>query len=201
MHIVDGKGLLCPQPLILTRKALKNCLPGETLRVECDNRTAFQNILTFLSDQGLSPTGTEEGQLYVVEVVNQPGMISPEGGIPTPEPTCGSTAYVVSVSSDRMGDGDPQLGAILMKGFLNALTEQPVLPTHLVFYNSGVKLTTLASGVLSSLKALEESGTEIMVCGTCVDFYDLKGQLGAGKISNMYTITETMAKTGHVVRP
>ena len=34
MQTVDGKGLLCPQPLILTRKALKKCLPGETLKIE-----------------------------------------------------------------------------------------------------------------------------------------------------------------------
>ena len=64
-----------------------------------------------------------------------------------------------------MGEGDPQLGSILMKGFLNALIEQPVLPTHLLFYNSGVKLTTADSGVITSLHALEEGGVEILICG------------------------------------
>jgi selenium metabolism protein YedF len=100
-----------------------------------------------------------------------------------------------------MGEGDPQLGTLLMKGFLNALHEQQVLPTHLVFYNSGVKLTTAGSGVSSSLQSLEESGVEILICGTCVDFYEIRDQLVAGKISNMFTITETMAKTGHIVKP
>jgi selenium metabolism protein YedF len=100
-----------------------------------------------------------------------------------------------------MGEGDPQLGMILMKGFINALIEQPVLPTHLIFYNAGVLLTTVDSGVIHSLKSLEESGIEILVCGTCVDFYDIKAQRAVGKISNMFTITETMAKSGHVVKP
>ena len=201
MQVVDGKGLLCPQPLILTRKALKKCLPGETLKIECDNRTAYQNILTYLNDQSLAPQGKEAGGIFHIEVINEVVQPKEETGSYRIDPRVCSSAYVVVVSSDRMGEGDPQLGTILMKGFLNALHEQPILPTHLIFYNSGVKLTTVDSGVSSSLKALEESGVEIFICGTCVDFYRIKEQLAVGKISNMFTITETMARTGHVIQP
>lgn len=197
---VDGKGLLCPQPLILTRKALKKSEAGESLVIECDNRTAYQNIITFLEDQALSPAGSEENGIFRIDVVNQPSRKEEADQI-APVPGVKSPAYVVVVSSDRMGEGDPQLGAILMKGFLNALNEQPVLPTHLVFYNAGAKLATKDSGVFNSLQVLEESGVEILVCGTCADFYGIKEQLGVGRISNMFTITETMARTGHVVRP
>lgn len=200
MQKVDGKGLLCPQPLILTRKALKMSEAGETLVVECDNRTAYQNILTFLKDQELAPRGTEEEGIFKIEVVNQPSLEDEDNRSVRVSP--GKTsAYVVAVCSDKMGDGDPQLGAILMKGFLNALIEQPILPTHVVFYNSGARMATKDSGVLNSLQSLEESGVEILVCGTCVDFYGIKDQLGVGKISNMFTITETMAQTGHVLKP
>jgi selenium metabolism protein YedF len=201
MHQVDGKGLLCPQPLILTRKALKTCLPGETLRIECDNQTAFQNIMTYLKDQSLVPTGTEAGGIFQIEVINQKQGKGEEAGMFGLNPGICSSAYIVVISSDRMGEGDPQLGAILMKGFLNALHEQPVLPTHLIFYNAGVKLTTGDSGVIASLRELDADGVEIFVCGTCLDFYELKQQLGVGKISNMYTLTEIMAKTGHIVKP
>jgi selenium metabolism protein YedF len=201
MQTVDAKGLLCPKPLILTRKALKNCLPGETLKIECDNKTAFQNILTYLSDQSLSPVGTETDGIFCITVVHEkveakevaePGSI--DSGV------C-SSAYVVVVSSDKMGEGDPQLGTILMKGFLNALNEQPVLPTHVVFYNSGVRLVTHDSGVIGSLQELLANGVEILVCGTCIDFYDLKSKLAVGTISNMFIITETMARTGNIVKP
>lgn len=200
MQTVDGKGLLCPQPLILTRKALKACQPGETLSIECDNRTAYQNIMTFLKDQSLSPKGVEEGALFTIEVVNLPKKEAETDQHPA-ESCPVNPAYVVVVGSDRMGEGDPELGAILMKGFLNALNEQPLLPTHLLFYNAGVKLATKDSGVTASLRTLEESGVEILVCGTCVDFYGIRENLGVGKISNMFTITETMARTGHVVKP
>ena len=201
MQVVDGKGLLCPQPLILTRKALKNCLPGETLQIECDNTTAFQNILTYLKDQSLTPAGIEKDGIFRIEVVNQKIEESNDPGTFSLSPAICSSAWVVAVSSDRMGEGDPQLGAILMKGFLNALHEQPVLPTHLIFYNSGVKLVTNDSGVISSLRDIEAGGVEILVCGTCVDFYEIRNQLGAGRISNMFTLTEIMAGTGHVVKP
>lgn len=201
MQTVDGKGLLCPQPLILTRKALKNCLPGETLKIECDNQTAFQNILTYLKDQSLSPVGKETDGIFHITVVNQPLEAVEAPGSCSIDPALCSSSYVVVVSSDKMGEGDPQLGAILMKGFLNALIEQPVLPTHLLFYNAGVKLTTVDSGVSSALLALEESGVEILICGTCVDFYDIRSQLVVGMISNMFTLTETMAKTGHIIKP
>ncbi len=201
MQTVDGKGLLCPQPLILTRKALKNCLPGETLKIECDNQTAFQNILTYLKDQSLAPAGNESDGIFHITVVNQTVEAGEAPGSCSIDPGICSSSYIVVVSSDKMGEGDPQLGAILMKGFLNALIEQPVLPTHLLFYNAGVKLTTVDSGVSGALLALEESGVEILVCGTCIDFYGIKSQMAIGKISNMFTITETMAKTGHIIKP
>ncbi len=201
MQTVDGKGLLCPQPLILTRKALKNCLPGETLKVECDNSTAFQNILTYLKDQSLVPNGYEAEGLFYITVVNQKVDKGTEADSLGIDPGMCSFSYVVVVRSDRMGEGDSQLGTILMKGFLNALIEQPVLPTHLIFYNSGVKLTIAESGVVGSLKALEDNGIEILVCGTCVDFYEIKSLLAVGRISNMFTITETMARAGHLVQP
>jgi selenium metabolism protein YedF len=201
MQTVDGKGLLCPQPLILTRKALKNCLPGETLQIECDNKTAFQNIMTYLNDQSLSPIGREEDGIFLIEAVNRPAGPGVGSDSCSIDPGLCSSAYIVAIGSDRMGEGDPQLGNLLMKGFLNALHEQEILPTHLVFYNSGVKLTTVDSGVSSSLKLLEDNGVEILICGTCVDFYDIKNQLAVGRISNMFTITETMARTGHIVKP
>lgn len=201
MQTVDGKGLLCPQPLILTRKALKNCLPGETLKIECDNQTAFQNILTYLKDQSLAPAGNESDGIFHITVVNQTVEAGEAPGSCSIDPGICSSSYIVVVSSDKMGEGDPQLGAILIKGFLNSLIEQPVLPTHLLFYNAGVKLTTVDSGVSGALLALEESGVEILVCGTCIDFYGIKSQMAIGKISNMFTITETMAKTGHIIKP
>ena len=45
--------------------------------------------------------------------------------------------------------------------------------------------------MLSELKGLEEMGVELLVCGTCLDFYKVRDRLGAGKVSNMFSILES----------
>jgi len=56
------------------------------------------------------------------------------------------------------------------------------------------------SPLLEDLCALDERGTEILACGTCLGYYELKDQLAVGEISNMYTIAETMLGAGKVVK-
>ena len=48
---------------------------------------------------------------------------------------------VVAISSSYMGTGDDELGAVLMKGFIYALSQQDELPKTILFYNGGAKLT------------------------------------------------------------
>jgi hypothetical protein len=57
------------------------------------------------------------------------------------------------------------------------------------------------SSVSSSLTELEELGTRIMLCGTCIDHYGIQMDVTVGMISNMVVITETLASAGHVVYP
>ena len=41
---------------------------------------------------------------------------------------------VISIGSDKMGEGEDELGKILIKGFIYALTEAETLPTIKVFF-------------------------------------------------------------------
>ena len=100
-----------------------------------------------------------------------------------------------------MGDGDPELGQLLMETFVDNLKLQEQLPSHVILYNGGVKLAMKDSPVCNSLTELEELGTRIMLCGTCIDHYGLQFDIGVGMISNMVVITETLAAAGHVVNP
>ena len=108
---------------------------------------------------------------------------------------------VVVVSSDRMGSGNDELGKVLIKGFIFAVTQLDTLPKTMLFYNGGATLTTEDSDSLEDLKSLEAQGVEIMTCGTCLDYYGLKDKLAVGTVTNMYSIVETMAKAGRIVRP
>jgi selenium metabolism protein YedF len=104
---------------------------------------------------------------------------------------------VMVINSDKMGQGDEELGAILTKNFLAKLIDAKVKPEMIVLYNSGVKLAATGSPVLESLQSLENLGMEVICCGTCVNFYGLAGQIEAGRVSNMPEIVRvlTEAKT------
>ena len=91
------------------------------------------------------------------------------------------------------------MGAVLVRGFFHALVEAETLPATIVFFNAGVKLTVDDSDVLADLRALADSGVEILVCGTCLGHYQLKERLGVGTVSNMYTIVETLLAADKVV--
>ena len=100
-----------------------------------------------------------------------------------------------------MGEGSEELGRILIKGFLFALTQQEHLPSTVLFYNGGAKLTTEGSASLEDLKTLEANGVEILTCGTCLDYYGLKDKLAVGGVTNMYVIVEKQMQADLVFRP
>lgn len=201
MKIVDTKGLTCPRPLIMLKEALLDVKEGSQLQVITDNETSLKNLLAYLNDQGASPDVETKGNIHTITTLS-PGSIIADSD---PEAYCTTGIvngdYVVCLKSNLMGDGDPDLGKVLMETFVENLKLQDHLPTHVVLYNAGVKLAMKESPVCSSLSELEELGCRIMLCGTCIDHYGLQYEIGVGMISNMISITETLAQTGHVVTP
>ena len=105
------------------------------------------------------------------------------------------------ISSDRMGEGEEELGKVLIKGYIYALTQLETLPKTILFYNKGAYLTCEGSASLEDLKSLEAQGVEIFTCGTCLNYYGLSEKLQVGSITNMYVIADTMAKANKVVKP
>lgn len=201
MKIIDTTGLTCPRPLIMLKEALLEAEPGAQLKIITDNQTSLKNLLAYLNDQGASPDVKSKGKVHTITTL-KPEIRNAE----TDPATYCTTAivnsdYVVCLKSNLMGEGDPELGKLLMKTFMENLKLQDLLPTHVVMYNSGVKLAMKESPVCSSLSELEELGCRIMLCGTCIDHYNLQYEIGVGMISNMVSITEIMVQTGHVVTP
>jgi selenium metabolism protein YedF len=112
-----------------------------------------------------------------------------------------SVGLVAVISSDTMGRGDDELGKVLMKSFIHTLLQADELPAKMLFYNSGVKLASADSEVLEDLKNLTDSGVEILLCGTCVNFFNLSGKTGAGKITNMFEILSVMSSAARLIKP
>ena len=122
---------------------------------------------------------------------------------PAPEPPAGPTepGTVLVIFSDTMGNGDDTLGRMLLKGFLYAMVEQRLLPETILFYNSGVFLTTEGSGALDDLRELERRGVKILSCGTCLNHFGLFDRLQVGAVTNMYEIALHLTEARKVIRP
>jgi len=201
MKTIDTKGFSCPKPLIMLKTALMEAGEGEKLRVITDNETSMKNLVTFLRDQGVEPEVKTSGKVHTI-VTEKPEKnmteVRPEKYC---EPDPVRNDYVVCLKSDLMGTGDPELGKVLIESFMDHLKLQEHLPTHVILYNSGVKLAMKVSPVCSSLSELEERGTRIMLCGTCVDHFGIQYDIGVGMISNMVSITERLIHAGRVIYP
>ena len=105
------------------------------------------------------------------------------------------------MSDNHMGRGDDVLGDILARSFVHTLLQLKPLPDTIICYNAGVKLAVRGAAALDDLQQLERAGADILVCGTCVNYFGITDQVAVGHISNMYDIAETMAGAGRLVRP
>ena len=112
-----------------------------------------------------------------------------------------NSGEVLVIASNKMGHGDDKLGEILIKSFIHVLTENETIPRTIIFYNSGVLLAADNSACLDDLNVIEKSGAEILLCGTCVDYYNISDKISAGKISNMRVIAEKMEKAEKIIKP
>ncbi len=198
-NIVDARGLLCPKPLIMAKKALNDAAPGDMLEILIDNATSHENVVRFLHDNGCSPVSVENGGVFSVQFISVPVSANS----PNPENYCspGGGPYVLVLNRAVMGSGSDELGRILIQACINSLKETSPAPAAILFYNAGVTLACEGSPVLGALKELEAAGAKMLVCGTCLDYFELKSKLQVGRVSNMYDIMQTVASAGKVFAP
>ena len=203
MKIIDVLGKPCPIPVIEAKKGLADRDVNGVL-VKVDNIMAVQNLEKMANGCGYSFSYTENAKDSYEVIINKDGKNEPEQKIGNDESNIFqsntlSNKFVVVISKNTMGDGAEELGKILIKGFIYSLTELPAPPECVIFLNNGAYLTSDGSNTIDDLKKLENKGTKILTCGTCVNFYGLQDKLAIGTITNMYGITEIMVSTGAVI--
>ena len=204
MQIIDTRGQQCPAPLIATKRALRNIETGESFIVLTDNKTSFNNILRFLHDNNAKVSYEEaEGgwQLTIEKSGNEKIDLNPEIYCPTSIPHFSKGDFVIAISSDMMGEGDMELGHILMNNFIKAITDLDVLPGNIVFYNSGVMLGSDDSPVIDYLVNIEKMGVRLLFCGTCAEHFSLQDRIKIGILSNMFEIVQVMASSSNIIKP
>ena len=179
-------GMACPLPVVEAKKAIDAMEEDGILEVEVDNQTCVENLRRLAGKYDFtvaSESLSDNHFLVKMEVKKEHALKGKDEG------TC-----TVVFSSDKMGEGEEELGKTLIKSFVFALS-------NVVFYNRGAFLTSEDSPVLADLKNLEKAGVKIMTCGLCADYYKIKEKLGVGIISNMYEIVETQMQSQKIIKP
>ena len=189
---VNAIGEVCPKPVIMTKKALKEIESG-IVEVSVDNETSKENVEKMVKEMGYTSETKQEGDIFVITINKtekaEDKTVEKEENV------------VISIGSDKMGEGEEELGKILIKGFIYALTEMENLPKTILLYNKGVFLASTFEDTVKDLKVLEERGVEILSCGTCANFYQVQDKIKVGTVTNMYTILERQMQATKVIKP
>jgi len=170
-RLLDMTGRPCPEPVVETQKILADP-QVESLRLKVDDPAAAEN----------------ESRLASSPAQPQPAP----GEVPS---------LAVCFASARLGEGNEELGTVLMRSFIKTLKELDPRPRWMLFLNGAIFLTTDGSALLDDLRELARGGTEILSCGTCLDFFFRKDRLQVGKVTNMFEIVSILARAGRVIRP
>ncbi len=187
---LDCKGLVCPEPVLKTKKALEQLEENSVLEVLVDNIASQENVVRFATKQGFSSEVEDLGNNeFKVIIVKGYGC-----SIDTKD-SLGESSFLnktVFIKDDKVGEGE--LGSMLIVGFLKSILELPKLPKTIICVNKGVLLTTADenSDIIEVFKNLEEKGVEIFSCGVCLEFYEVADKLKVGKIGNAYGTIETL---------
>jgi selenium metabolism protein YedF len=205
---IDAKGLACPQPVIKSRAVL---MAGglDEIEVIVDNDAARENVVRFLRFTGaVAPRVASVGSVHTIGSPVTADMIRKAAG-GAPAPACDEETApaepeklggkILFFSADQIGRGDETLGKLLVKGLLSTVSELQRPPRAIVLMNSGVRLAAEREETIEILKVIQGKGTEILVCGTCLDYYHIKEGLRAGRVSNLYEIAESFLSSASVV--
>ncbi|HEY5157956.1 MAG TPA: DsrE family protein [Anaerolineales bacterium] len=106
---------------------------------------------------------------------------------------------VLLITRNGMGDAEPALQQKLITTYLKLLDENNILPAAICFYTNGVRLAVEGSPVIDSLKSLEAKGVNLILCSTCLNYYNLTDQVQVGIVGGMPDIIEAQRRAGKVI--
>ena len=202
---VNAIGDACPIPVVKTKNAIRDLGTSGVVEVSVDNEIAVQNLLKMAKQKEYEASFEKKSNTEYIVTINVNG-----GEVSDAKPVAKETAKsdeiklketIVVIDSDKMGDGDEEFSKTLLKGFIYALSSQDIPPAKILFYNTGVRLTTEGSASIEDLKVLEKAGAKIYSCGACLNNYGLSEKLSVGEVTNMYDIVSYLMEADLVIRP
>ncbi|PLX92072.1 MAG: sulfurtransferase-like selenium metabolism protein YedF [Desulfuromonas sp.] len=194
MNTLDCRELKCPHPVVEARKQLLDA-PGQPLKILVGDEVARENVTRMAASMGYMTLDeiVEGGFSLTLSPGASPAEATEQA------PVQGKT--VIYIDSDQMGQGNEELGRVLMKNYLFTLTELTTLPDQMIFVNNGAKLVCNGSDVLEALNTLACNGVDIATCGICLEYFELKEDLQVGRITNMLEVAEAHQQAGRIIKP
>ncbi len=195
MKNLNMKNMICPYPVIETKKALKIMNENDTIEVLVDNIIATENLQKMATELGFSngfniqKLGDNEYKVTIIKGLGSSQTTEhSQASVSNPS----SLKSIIAVSGNGMGTGDSSLSRKLLEGFIYSLTEHEdeILPEYMIFYNEGVYQTTINEKTAEDLISLSKRGVKILSCGLCLDFYNVTDKLKVGEVTNMYAISK-----------
>ncbi len=208
-YTLDCQGLPCPQPVLKCKQFLENNQALE-LEIIVDNQAARENVGRFLHSVGYKVSSMKEkdGLIRIQSLpAEQTGLDHQLNKGPGKEtvpaddrPKSTADRQLVFITSQYLGQGSDDLGSKLMQNFIATLPEMGSSLWKLILVNSAVKLAAQGSPVLADLNKLENSGVNILVCGTCLDYFDLLDKKQVGQTTNMLDVVTGLQLADKVIK-
>src|ERR1044072_2316500 len=101
---------------------------------------------------------------------------------------------VLLITENGMGKADQNLQLPLIHKYFDLLLQSQDLPSAICFYTNGVQLVCEGSPALEQLFALESKNVRLIICSTCLNYFDLNEKVKVGIVGGMGDILEAQIK-------
>ena len=188
---IDASGKQCPIPVIMAKKELE--AGAQDVEIVVDGQTQVDNLVRLGDALGRAAESEAFGDKFLVKFANGETKVGTNVSV--------ADTYAVFFNTNAIGTNNSELGGNLAKMALFTLSESDKVPSYVLFMNEGVKLVTgVEPQIVENLNTLIEKGTQVLVCGTCLNYYGLKDDLKVGTVSNMYDILGAMQEVSKVIK-
>ena len=110
-----------------------------------------------------------------------------------------NSKVTIVINSNGMGSAPRELTHTLIKNYVSLLNDEERIPAYICLYADGVHLACEGSHIVEELKALERSGTKIIICKTCLVFNNLLEKVAVGSVGTMVDIMDIQHNSTKVI--
>jgi selenium metabolism protein YedF len=209
---LDLRGLVCPEPVIATKKALERA-ETDLVEVLVDDEICVGNLERLARSQSASCAVEPRQGHFLVTISRSAAHRHGSGPSQHARPELSQqidsktgsrentrVGTIVLIAREEFGGGDPDFSKTLANVFLQTLYEAGHRPRAILLANAGVKLMSAGSQARKVLEDFRASGCEVLCCGLCVEYYGLLPEINKEQITNMFAICEYLAVAEKVLQ-